>query len=112
MLTLCNSDGDGEVQEGSNAVIGLPINTSTGDGSLESTGVARRSSIARCRLCFSLLHFLMIFLMVCTCLSMNPLDCVNLGDEVVCWMPHLWTKSWNGVLSSVITDNLVGSSKQ
>ena len=45
MLTLCNSDGDGEVQEGSNAVIGLPINTSTGDGSLESTGVALRSSI-------------------------------------------------------------------
>ena len=52
--------------------------------------------MARCRLCFSFLHFLMIFLIVCTCLSMNPLDCGNLGDEVVCCMPHLWTKSWNG----------------
>ena len=27
---------------------------------------------------------------------MNPLGCGNLGDEVVCRMPHLWTKSWNG----------------
>ena len=88
--------GDGEVREGSNVVIGLPINISAGDGSLESTGVARRLSMARCRLCFSFLHFLMIFLIVCTCLSMNPLDCGNLGDEVVCCMPHLWTKSWNG----------------
>jgi len=85
--------GDGEVREGSNVVIGLPINISAGDGSLESTGVAGRSSMARCRLCFSFLHFLMIFLIVCTCLSMNPLDCGDLGDEVVCCMPHL---SWNG----------------
>ena len=84
------------MQEESNVIIGLPINISAGDGSLELAGVAQRLSLARCMLCFSCLHFLMFFLMVCTCLSKNPLDCGNLGDEVGCWMPHLWTKSWNG----------------
>ena len=48
--------GDGEEREGSNVVIGLPINIFAGDGSLESTGDARRSSMARCRL-FLLLTF-------------------------------------------------------
>ena len=33
------------MREGSNVVIGLPISISAGDGSLESTGVALRSSI-------------------------------------------------------------------
>ena len=41
---------DGEVREGSNVVIGLPINISAGDGSLESTGVAGKLSMARCKL--------------------------------------------------------------
>ena len=59
-----------------------PINISAGDGSLESTGVTQRSSMARCRLCFSFLHFLMIFLMVCTCLSMNP---VTVGTWGMRW---------------------------
>ena len=98
------------MREGSNVVIGLSINISAGDGSLESTGVARRSSMARCSLCFSFLHFLMIFLIVCTCLSMNPLDCGNLVlyaplvDKVLEWFPD--------VLCPVITDDLVGSAKQ
>ena len=79
--------GDGEVREGSNVVIGLPINISAGDGSLELTGVAQRWSLARCML-FLLLTFLNDLLDGLH-LSKNPLDCGNLRDEVVCWMPHL-----------------------
>ena len=80
-------------------VIGRPINIAVDDGSLESAGVAPRSSMATCMSLFSFLLYLMIVLMVCTCLSMNPLDFGNRGGwwggEVVYWMLHLWTKSRN-----------------
>ena len=77
--------------------IGWPKNILAGDGSLESTGGARRLNMASWKSFPSMSHFLMMFLTVCIWRSIRPFDWGNPGDEVMCSMPYLFMgvlKGW------------------
>ena len=75
---------------------GRPNSSSAGDGIPESTGVARRFNMARCRSWLDFLHFCINIFIVLTIRSVSPFDCGKRGENVVWVIPHFWHMSLYG----------------